>query len=515
MKKIVILVLLSFFNVISVFSQSNTCASATSLTVGAALNCGQTTNGANIQAGECVYPGGGGMSEQTVWYRFTASNDSLVLNYLRTNTATFVSYVTVYGPFASGGGCLPACTNTVYTAVQSGDPGSHILLTGLATSGNRDYLIQIQGFSGGGAGDPYVNFCINIANPAANSAAPSNASIINNCGVTYNGTTNGGYWASGTSAGFNNLDANNGTTVGGASETGDDVTFVINNISWFKFCSVNAGTYNVQFDVISCAFTGPNSGSQMAILTGTNTSLTNIWQATNPTYTNTAVQTSPNFALAAGGCAYLVVDGFAGDACSYSYVLTNVAGGCILLPIELMSFDAVAKTDVVDITWVTASEKNNDFFTVERSKNGIDFETLKTIKGAENSTSMKNYFVVDNNPLAGLSYYRLKQTDLDGKYTYSEIRSVNFENETKFEMTVFPNPIQENNSVFVSINSSKNDKIALTITDIAGQVLAEKDLKLENSSATIEVKHSFHPGIYFVKVVNHDGEAVFKKLIVR
>lgn len=227
----------------------------------------------------------------------------------------------MYGPFASGAGCLATCTQTVFNSLTTGDSGWHLLLTSLATSGNRDYLVQIQTQECGGSGDQYINFCINLANPASNSSAPASASIINNCGVTYNGTTNGGYWPSGTSAGFNNLDGNAGTTVTGASETGDDVTFVINNISWFKFCTVNAGTYNVQFDVVSCAFTGANSGSQMAILTGSNTNLTNIWQASNPTYTQTAVQTSPNFTLAAGACAYLVVDGFAGDACSYSYVL--------------------------------------------------------------------------------------------------------------------------------------------------------------------------------------------------
>jgi len=219
--------------------------------------------------------------------------------------------------------------------------------------------------------------------------------------------------------------------------------------------------------------------------------------------------------LAAGGCAYLVVDGFAGDACTYSYVLTNVSGGCILLPVELMSFNAKANNGVVDINWVTASEKNNNYFTVERSRNGIDFETLKTVKGSENSTVQRNYFVTDNNPYKGLAYYRLKQTDLDKNYTYSEIKSVNFENETKLEMTVFPNPIQGNNSIFVAINSVKNDKIALSITNIAGKVVAEKELKLETSNATVEVKHSFEPGIYFVKVVNNDSQTIYQKLIVR
>lgn len=472
------------------------CSSAFSLTVNGSLLCGQHTNGFGGAADGCVISGSG----QTVWYKFTATNDSMVLNVLGTS-----AYYPNYGVFPS---CPASCATNKTFSLSAGDPGKHSLVTTLTVG--TIYYIEIQA-----SNIIDQTFCVSINDLASNSLAPANAQLISNCGVTYNGTTNGGYYPSGTSAGFNNLDGNNTTTAPGASQAGDDVTFVVNDISWFKFCTVNTGTYNVSFDVTNCAFSGVNSGSQMAVLTGTNNNMTNIWQAANPTYASASAQSSPNFSLAAGSCAYLVVDGFAGDACSYSYVLTNVAGGCILLPIELLSFDAVAKADVVDISWATASEKNNKFFTVERSKNGIDFETLKTVNGSENSMSQKNYFVVDNNPLSGYSYYRLKQTDIDGKSIYSEIKSINFEYETKFKMSVFPNPIQENNDIFVSINSSKNDKVVLSITDMSGKIVAEKELKFENSNSTIEVKHNFEPGIYFVKAVNHEGQAIYQKLIVR
>ena len=416
-------------NTIMAAPANDNCVNATVLTIGAALTCGQTTNESTLQTGECYTDYSGGSSENTVWYRFTSTNDSLVLNILRTNTSNCVApHVAVYGPFASGAGCIP-CGSIIYNVLQSGDPGRHILLTGLATTGNRDYLIQVQGNECGGSGDRFVDFCINLTNPANNSNI-NVASLINQCGVTFNGTTNGGYWATGTSVGFNNLDGNNSTTATGASEAGDDVTFVINNISWFKFCTVNAGTYNVQFDVISCIFTGVNSGSQMAILTGTNTSLTNVWQASNPTYPATAVQTSPNFTLAAGECGYLVVDGFAGDACSYSYVLTNVAGGCVILPIELISFTGESYVDYNLIKWVTASEINNDYFTIERSLDGINFITLNNVDGAGTSTSIRNYSLSDYQP-NDITYYRLRQTDFNGDNKTSEIIAVTRSNNGK------------------------------------------------------------------------------------
>lgn len=489
---------------------NDNCASSTSLTIGAALLCGQTTNAAGIQVGECVYPAGGGMSEQTVWYRFTSTNDSLVLNYLTTNSNTFTDYVTIYGPFASGAGCLPACTSTVYTAAQNGDPGSHILLTGLATSGNSDYLIQIQCFSGGGAGDPYVNFCLNLANPASNTNA-NIPSIINQCGTTFNGTTNGGYWPTGTSAGFNNLDGNAGTTVTGASEAGDDVTFVINNVSWFKFCTVNAGTYNVQFDVISCAFTGLNSGSQMAILTGTANSLTNIAQAPNPTYTNTAVWTSPNFTLAANGCAYLVVDGFAGDACSYSYVLTNVSGGCVLLPVDLLYFAGKRNGAFNELTWATVSESNSDYFVVEKSKNGSDFEYLSQVNGGGNSTARLDYSIWDNSPFEEVTYYRLKQVDFDGNENYSTTISIEKELDKLSTMLV---DYSKEETVELVYYSSKNANALLEIYDSNGSLISSKATLVVNGRNAERInKTSLSNGVYIAKLVV-EGKIQIQKFVI-
>lgn len=487
---------------------NDACTSATSLTIGAALLCGQTTNAGGIQAGECIYAGGGGMSEQTVWYRFTAINDSLVLNYLRTNTATFVSYVTVYGPFAPGAGCLPACTNTVYTAVQNGDPGSHILLTGLATTGNHDYLIQIEGFSGGGSGDPFVNFCINMSNPASNTSG-NTASVINSCGTTFNGTTNGGYYPSGTGTGFNNLDGNAGTTCGTCA-AGADVSFVINNVSWFKFCTANAGTYNVQFDVISCAFTGVNSGAQMAILTGSANALTSFTQAPNPTYTNTAVWTSPSFSLAAGGCAYLVVDGFAGDACSYSYVLTNVSGGCVLLPVELLFFSGRKTDSANEITWSTASEQNSDYFVIEKSKNAVDFEFMEQLKGGGNSNTRLNYSALDHTPFESETYYRLKQVDYDGNKKYSQIISI--ENNPDKLSTM--NVEYGNELVDFVYYSSQSETGSFEVYASNGSLISKKEILTVNGRNHESIaKSGLSSGIYIVKLTVN-GKLQVKKFII-
>lgn len=91
------------------------------------------------------------------------------------------------------------------------------------------------------------------------------------------------------------------------------------------------------------------------------------------------------------------------------------------LPIELIEFDAEYSEDQTELYWKTATEINNDYFTVERSKDGEQWNKIEYVEGAGNSNEELQYEIKDENPHAGLNYYRLKQTDYDGKYSYSDI----------------------------------------------------------------------------------------------
>lgn len=132
------------------------------------------------------------------------------------------------------------------------------------------------------------------------------------------------------------------------------------------------------------------------------------------------------------------------------------------LPIELHHFSAKAVEGRVDIEWVTASEWNNDFFTIERSKDGIDFEEVARVDGAGNSTSTLYYQSVDFNPYQGTSYYRLKQTDFDGQTKTFEAVSVNIQD---LDMLVWPNPASSNDR----INCSGN----FEVFDMSGREMAK------------------------------------------
>ena len=109
------------------------------------------------------------------------------------------------------------------------------------------------------------------------------------------------------------------------------------------------------------------------------------------------------------------------------------------LPVELISFTGQVLNDHVKLNWVTASELNNDFFTLQRSIDGAEFESIAEIDGAGTIQTATEYEYLDINPLPNLSYYRLRQTDFDKKFTYSKVIAVNVS--LGGELSMHPNPV--------------------------------------------------------------------------
>lgn len=96
----------------------------------------------------------------------------------------------------------------------------------------------------------------------------------------------------------------------------------------------------------------------------------------------------------------------------------------VTLPISLLFFECKMEGRINYLSWSTITEKNNDFFTVERSNDGVSFEEISIINGSGNSNEIKEYSFQDHNFLAEINYYRLKQTDFDGMYDFSKLISI-------------------------------------------------------------------------------------------
>ena len=113
--------------------------------------------------------------------------------------------------------------------------------------------------------------------------------------------------------------------------------------------------------------------------------------------------------------------------------------GPTILDIELISFTAELDEDEVKINWATASETDNNYFTIEHSTDGFNFSSIAIVEGAGTSNSTINYQVIHTNPKLGINYYRLMQTDFDGKYSYSETISLNY-SYVLSKNIIYPNP---------------------------------------------------------------------------
>ena len=193
---------------------------------------------------------------------------------------------------------------------------------------------------------------------------------------------------------------------------------------------------------------------------------------------------------------------------SYSMIWT-LAGNTSPLPVELVEFDAVpVNNSEVLCSWVTASEINNDYFVIERSRDGSRFEYVGTVDGAGNSFSTLSYKFTDDTPLTGISYYRLKQVDFNGAHSYSQMVAVRITG-TDQHVSVYPNP--SSGEVFLVIDNLESITIPVTLFDVSGRLVYQKEIfgnKVEQFDFSFLAK-----GIYSLKVTLPGETSVFRLVL--
>jgi hypothetical protein len=174
-----------------------------------------------------------------------------------------------------------------------------------------------------------------------------------------------------------------------------------------------------------------------------------------------------------------------------------------VLPIELLDFSPKLNGEEVYLDWTTSTEVNNDYFTIQRSKDASSFEDLGIVNGAGNSNDLLKYnYIDDGSELSGIVYYRLKQTDFDGKTSYSKIKSVDLSSLAQNKWSIYPNPAK-------NILNIEGNIVKVEIRNLLGEVIET------NSSEKFLINLSkVLSGTYFVKVWFEDGGLDIKKLIV-
>ena len=173
------------------------------------------------------------------------------------------------------------------------------------------------------------------------------------------------------------------------------------------------------------------------------------------------------------------------------------------LPIELLSFEAsLLGENTVQLNWATASESETNYFEIEKSRDAQSWTTVGITNAAGTSSTIRNYSMLDDKPLNGISYYRLKQVDLNGTWEYSDIRSVNFEGLELIK--AFPNPAS--NEINLLINSKIETPSQLDILNITGQQVFKASFTIERGYSIENFKLPLlSAGSYILKVTSNNG----------
>jgi len=171
------------------------------------------------------------------------------------------------------------------------------------------------------------------------------------------------------------------------------------------------------------------------------------------------------------------------------------------LPISLLTFQAKPEGKKVELYWATATEINNDHFTIERSAEILDFVPVVQIPGAGNSDRTLYYETTDYSPMEGLSYYRLKQTDFDGKFTYSNAVAVYFSDKDRFDIVSVSADQYKNFTLL--FQDKTNENCHLAILNLLGTKVFEMDIRAERgTNKEMITLPELAQGMYFVTLSN-------------
>lgn len=183
------------------------------------------------------------------------------------------------------------------------------------------------------------------------------------------------------------------------------------------------------------------------------------------------------------------------------------------LPIKLTGFDAVQQDDQVVLYWTTATELNNDFFTVERLNKKDAFDEVTRVAGKGTTKEPANYETVDTDPHEGKNYYRLKQTDFDGLVSYSQIVMADFKApEESFRL--YPNPTHNEDVTIELRNMPPQQQATLEISNLLGMKAVQRQLKADDNGRikTTITNGALPRGVYIVNV--SAGTSMKRKMII-
>lgn len=387
-------------------------------------------------------------------YYFLASSQIITETFNSSGTFTVpagITSITVegYGGGGAGGGSTNAGFFIIFPFVRTGGGG-----------GGGGYASSELSVT------PGQNITVNVGTGGSGNAGGSGG----NGGASFLSGFEGNFFAAGGNGGTGNTSG--GSPPGGAGGTGN-----VGTISTAAGSTGGAGSTPLFLGTSGFGGNGagPSGGTGGAAVTG----------GTNDGITGNTL---------GGGGSGSTTSGFGGNRTggngsngriTITYDLSTA------LPIELIEFSGnLNNLQQVELRWATASEKDNDFFTIERSSNGRDFYNIATIPGAGDHVGRLDYSYLDPSPLHGFNYYRLKQTDYDGSFSHSEVIRFNVIRDVfDVDLQVYPNPLKADHKLFLLFNPLWDhiQELELAIVNSAGKRVWEQKVVIKLQGQPLEI----------------------------
>ncbi len=294
----------------------------------------------------------------------------------------------------------------------------------------------------------------------------------------------------------------------------------LQNTAWYTYTVQGNGSTSVQFSSVNCdSYNGQsNVYTQIGLFTvpggnclaggspfvpvqksGGGVACTTITTALGTQVLNTQP-------LTAGTKVFVAIDGYDGANCQY--IIQGISN-IVPVPIYLKKFSVWKQETLNQVRWITVWEKNNSYFEIQRSRDGIIFETIGKVDGQINSGTETQYGFDDPNPPA-LAYYRLKQVDVDQNYTFSEIVEVRRNDLPAFN-AVFANPVS--NSSRITIIAENGGKVNMRVVDVAGRDLMTQIVNCDRGNNTILKDFSKLPAGTYYLVLTLNEKRIVKPFI--
>lgn len=193
----------------------------------------------------------------------------------------------------------------------------------------------------------------------------------------------------------------------------------------------------------------------------------------------------------------------------YNYMkLYKVSG---VLPVTWLSFNASYGNDLVQLKWSTTCEINNVFFEIEHSNNGTQFKKIEQTEAQPGNTIVLNYQLTTTSYVTGNNYYRIKQVDKDGRFSYSTIRTLKIHAGDILSVKVYPNPAKTTLTIDIK-QSEKLKKAVFNLTDLSGRKVYSENIRVSNK--VLVNLPELNSNTYILTIVNENAEVIHREKLV-